>query len=299
MAIKVVFPTGAASITVAGLYQWDYGQTLEIECPEIGSEIVEVHFACTGMSEAIVRPCTFVSGIGTVIIPDRCLEQTSPITAWIYKVDSKQGHTIKTITLPLTARTRPGKVHDIPPSYIDKYADLIQEVNETVNAMERGDITVMFATGAESARNADYAKTSGNASSATYATSAGSATQAGSATRADTAGKASLLMVAPDYPYCKITLASGSGSTSKTLDEGLYIVNYDDGNRKILSGILCIGTLDERSRSYSLTLGTVALWCEERSAGGMNVSLISLNSTHTISMNGTLSFIRIGNISHG
>ena len=47
MAIKVVFPTGAASITVAGLYQWDYGQTLEIECPEIGSEIVEVHFACT------------------------------------------------------------------------------------------------------------------------------------------------------------------------------------------------------------------------------------------------------------
>ena len=47
MAIKVVFPTGASSITVAGLYQWDYGQTLEIECPEIGSEIVEVHFACT------------------------------------------------------------------------------------------------------------------------------------------------------------------------------------------------------------------------------------------------------------
>ena len=47
MAIKVVFPANTSSITVAGLYQWDYGQTLEIECPEIGSEIVEVHFACT------------------------------------------------------------------------------------------------------------------------------------------------------------------------------------------------------------------------------------------------------------
>ena len=299
MAVKVVFPANTSSITVAGLYQWDYGQALEIECPEIGSELVEVHFACPSMNEAIVRPCTFVSGIGTVIIPDRCLEQTSPITAWIYKVDSKQGHTIKTITLPLTARTRPGKAHDIPPAYVDKYADLIQEVNEAVNAMERGDITVMFATGADSAANADYAKTAGNASNATYATSAGSATQAGTANKAGLADKASLLMVSPDYPFCKITLTSGSGSTTKNFDEGLYVVTYDDGNRKILSGILCIGTLDERTRSYSLTLGTVALLVEEQATGGANVSLISLNSTPTISENGTLRFIRIGNISHG
>ena len=55
MAIKVVFPTGASSITVAGLYLWDYGQTLEIECPEIGSEIVEVHFACMGRNGRFVN----------------------------------------------------------------------------------------------------------------------------------------------------------------------------------------------------------------------------------------------------
>ena len=130
MAIKVVFASGEHSVSVQGLYQWDYGQTLEIECAEIGYEIMEVHFACPNMTEALPRPCTFTNGVGTVPIPDQCLEQNNPITAWICRVDETQSHTVKTITLPLTKRTRPARTHDVPTELVDKYEELLVEVQE-------------------------------------------------------------------------------------------------------------------------------------------------------------------------
>lgn len=188
MAIKVQFPTGASTITVSGLFQWDYGQTLEIECAEIGSEILEVHFACHNMTEAIVRTCTFSNGVGTVTIPDECLEQTSAVTAWVYEVDSTQGHTIKTIVLPITARTRPSRNRDVPTDYVDAYGQLIEEVNEAIDAIENGSVTVAKAKAADTA---GHATTAGSATSASYATSAGSAS---------TAGKASTL----EHLYCHI-----------------------------------------------------------------------------------------------
>lgn len=178
MAIKVRFNSGESVVTVTSLYQWDYGQALEIECLEIGTELMEVHFAYSGMSEAIVRACQFVDGIGTVNIPDQCLEQTNNITAWLYSISATQGHTIKTITLPITGRTRPSALRDVPPEYINKYAEAIEEINEAVNAIEQGNVTVAKAITADTAKSADTAK---NAESATYATSAGSATTAGSA----------------------------------------------------------------------------------------------------------------------
>lgn len=187
MAIKVVFPAGTASITVGGLFQWDYGQVLEIESAEIGSEIVEVHFACQSMSEAVVRPCTFANGVGTVAIPDQCLEQSSEITAWVFEITGTHGRTIKTITLRVTARKRPAKIPDVPVEYVNKYAELITEINEAVDALENGNVKAAKAANAD---NAAYATAAGNAESANYATSAGQATAADRATRADQATKA-------------------------------------------------------------------------------------------------------------
>ena len=178
MGIKVVFTTGASSVSVGGLFQWDYGQMLEIECAEIGSEIMEVHFACRGMSEAIVRSCSFSNGVGTVAIPDQCLEQAEPITAWIYSISGTQGRTIKTITLPISARIRPSTSRDVPAEYINLYGEALDEINEAVNKLENGDVT---AAKAKHAVNADSATTAMNAGSASYATSAGSATTAGKA----------------------------------------------------------------------------------------------------------------------
>lgn len=175
MALKVIFPVGTNDISIKGLYQWDYGQTLEIEAGDIGTEIVEVHFACTNMTEAIVRSCSFVDGIGTVTVPDQCLEQSSNITAWIYKIKGAEGHTIKTITLPIVARIKPSKLRDIPPEIYDKYVELITEVNEIIDNLENGTVTVGKA---QTAVNANHATSAGNAASASHATSASRADEA-------------------------------------------------------------------------------------------------------------------------
>lgn len=184
MSFKVVIPEGKDSVTVVGLHQWDYGLVLEIESADLGSEIVEVHFACTNMKEAVVRPCTFANGVGTVTIPDVCLEQTEPLTAWIYQIKGTQGHTLKTINLPITARTRPSIARDIPQEVTNKYTELITEINEAVDALEKGNVTV---ENANSATKANYATSAGNAESASYATSAGNASTASKAAIAEKA----------------------------------------------------------------------------------------------------------------
>ena len=77
MNIKAIIPSGQTEITVNGLHQWDYGQTLEI-CSNDLPAVIEVHFACSGMTEAVVRSCSSYEKDGiqtaTAIIPDRCIE---------------------------------------------------------------------------------------------------------------------------------------------------------------------------------------------------------------------------------
>ena len=179
MALKATFTEGSDSTTVKGLYQWDYGQELEIEASDIGSEIVEIHFASSSMNEAIVRSCSFVNGIGTVTVPDACLEQSSSITAWIYQIRGTGGHTIKTITLLVTARIRPSVNRDIPATISDRYTELITQVNETVEALENGDVTVAKAIDAQ---NASHATSATNAGTANFATTANIAQYASSDT---------------------------------------------------------------------------------------------------------------------
>lgn len=193
MAIKATFENNKNETTVEGLYQWDYGQVLEIESLDFGTEIVEVHFACTNMTEAIVRPCTMTRGVGSVVIPDDCLEQTTSITAWVYTIEcpqstqcahdtpcslcpsGTQGKTRKVIHIPVIKRTRPSARRDIPQDISDRYTELITEVNKAVNDLESGATVVERA---RSAKEADHSVTAGNAASASYATSAGGANTA-------------------------------------------------------------------------------------------------------------------------
>lgn len=269
MAIKAVFPTGTGTISVSGLFQWDYGQILEIESAEIGSEIVEVHFACPSMAEAVVRPCTFSNGVGTVTIPDQCLEQTNTITAWIFEIEGTQGRTIKTITLPITARKRPGKTHDIPPEYIDKYAELITEINEAVRAIGSGNIKVASATNADNATRAD---TAGNAQSATHATTAGSASSAATITPSLIASCAVL---------------KGSGTKPSELSSSvLYIVTFRHDESGIYEcGVCLLGTGAEGTAIIGNAKMTV-------SSGSVTLSANSGSST----FNGTLRFYKLATI---
>lgn len=174
MSIKATFPSGATQLTVNGLHQWDYGQKLEIHADDLPA-LVEVHFACAGMKEAIVRSCAVVTGVAEAAIPDRCLEQETPITAWIYEVGETAGATVKTITLIVTPRARPQPSETVPEVIADKYTELVGEVNKQVEALKAGNVKV------SNAANADRAASS---NSAEYATLAGEAALAEKA-RAD------------------------------------------------------------------------------------------------------------------
>lgn len=175
MAIKAEFLAGQTEKRVSALYQWDYGQTLEIESPDL-STLVEVHFACPEMKEAIVHVCSVTNGVATVAIPDRCLEQSNLITAWVYEIEGTSGATTKVIYIPVVARTRPPRTHEIPQEVSDKYTELISEVNEAVEKITQGEIVVATAakaTSADRAIQADNASSAAHAESATYATKAG------------------------------------------------------------------------------------------------------------------------------
>ena len=162
MAIKVTLSSGITSAKTTSLFQWDYGQQLQIISDDL-PPIVEVHFACKGMSEAVVMPCSITDGTGIVTIPDSCLEQSTDITAWVYSIDGTQGKTVKTITIPIVSRTRPGRSETIPQSVTDKYTELISQVNDAINDLKDGTVVVKTATTAETAKkaasatNADFA----------------------------------------------------------------------------------------------------------------------------------------------
>lgn len=290
MAIKVNIPAGVGNVTVAGLYQWDYGQVLEIECAEIGSETLEVHFACHNMSEAIVRTCTFTVGVGTVTIPDECLEQASSVTAWLCRRDSTQRHTIKTITLPLTARTRPGNMlDDISEIQKDAVGQLIEEVNEAVDGIENGSV---MAAKAKIAESANHATTAGSAQSATYATSAESA---------NTATRANDAIYVLGTGHGSATIDTEGKATKGSVSAGTYLVvlakpyydsTYGGVTNEYASGILYIG---QSLSSCRTSLGEYIINCRYN-PDKTNELLITVSGTWDNQLPGlsaTLKFYKI------
>lgn len=170
MNVKAVFPEGVYEIFVNGLHQWDYGQKLEIEAEELPA-MIEVHFACPSMTEAIVRTCAVNTGSGTatVTIPDICLEQSAPITAWIYQLGGSSGATVKVIKMIVTPRPRPASGNDVDVIESSKYAELISAVNNQVANLKAGGVVVNKALRAE---NSDYATNATHSTNSDYATRA-------------------------------------------------------------------------------------------------------------------------------
>lgn len=208
MSIKATFlPGGNTSVTTQSLHQWDYGQQLEIESFDLPA-LVEVHFACQGMTEAIVETCSVADGVGVVTIPTPCLEQTSTITAWVYEINGTCGTTTKTITIPVIARVRPGRTDEVPQDISDSYTELMTAINDAINELKEGTVV---AKKAEEADKANYATNAGNAAFASEAMHSTNATKADSANTAEEA----------DYCYTLRSESKGS-SPSAIVKTGLY-----------------------------------------------------------------------------
>lgn len=141
MSLAAFIPSGQSLVTVNGLHQWDYGRSLVIQMPSIGTCEAEVHFACQGVQTAERRACAFVNGVGSVAIPDLCLEQTAPVVAWVYTLDNDFGKTVATITLPIIERARPAEATPVPTSVHDRYTEVITEMNRIIDSFEAGEIT--------------------------------------------------------------------------------------------------------------------------------------------------------------
>lgn len=150
--IKAIFPEGVTAMTVNGLHQWDYGQQLQIQASGLPA-LVEVHFACDGMKEAVVRSCSVTSGTLTAAIPDICLEQTSPVMAWVYIVGGSSGITTLTVTLPVIARARPQPNATIPTATSDKYTEAVAAMNTAVANVAAGNVTIARAVADENGKN--------------------------------------------------------------------------------------------------------------------------------------------------
>lgn len=147
MNLTAIIPSGQTEITVNGLHQWDYGRLLEIRSSSLPAT-VEVHFACSGMDEAVVRVCesSQVEGsdvkVVTAAIPDLCLEQTTPIVAWVYELNSSgsSGQTTVTIKLPIMARPKPAPRSSVPTTVSDQYTQLLAAVNTHVDNLREGNV---------------------------------------------------------------------------------------------------------------------------------------------------------------
>lgn len=132
--ITATIPSGMTATTAAGLTQWDYGRKLEVTSPSLSTfDMVEVHFAYAGATTAIVHYGTVANGKLTVVIPDACLQQSSPIIAWVFVPTDDDGRTILTVTMPVSARTRPADTVATPPeSYTSKYTELIAAATDLI-----------------------------------------------------------------------------------------------------------------------------------------------------------------------
>lgn len=242
MAIKALFTEGTTSITLTPLFQWDYGQELEIEAAGLPS-LIEVHFACKDMNEAVVHTCSCVDGIATVAIPDRCLEHAGEITAWVYEIDGSAGRTIYIIKIPITARTRPARSESIPQAVQDTYTQLITEVNELLEALQSGAVTVGYAT---KAGLADKATAADSATTATSANTAGSATSAVNDGNGDKISD-TYLKIPNDFALCP---------AGTKLTTGLYILRVliiGVGNAENHVAVADIGGTVVASNLYSST----------------------------------------------
>lgn len=160
MSIRAVFIQGETALTVHGLTQWDYGQTLAIAHPDIPA-VAEVHFAAVGDREAVVRVGSGGGGVLEAPIPDELLEQTRPILAWVYLVGETSGTTMLTVTMPLQVRARPTAAGPLPAPIEDKYTEALAAINGMMEGIQAGSIAAARALEADHAAAATRAEQDG------------------------------------------------------------------------------------------------------------------------------------------
>lgn len=93
-------------IELDGLWQYDYGQKLQINGLNLPA-IFEVHFFWQGLENAKIMTGHTENGVSSVDIPNEALIQRRVITAYIYLSSAEEGETTNTIQMLVNKRPTP------------------------------------------------------------------------------------------------------------------------------------------------------------------------------------------------
>lgn len=105
--MEVRFKTSSDIPIVHGLYQYDYGQDLLIYGLN-NQDVTQVHFSAVNLKSALISTVQQTEDGGIMCaIPDKCLEQGTDITVYIYLSGKDFGKTIRQAILPVNRRKKP------------------------------------------------------------------------------------------------------------------------------------------------------------------------------------------------
>lgn len=111
----VEFTSGTTAKTITGLFQWNFGQILQIKGLDLPSA-VEVHFALRRSGEAIRRIGVTKDGVTEVEIPDvlfkTMMTSDYDIYAYVYVSDEEYGSTTHEIVMKVKSRPMPDDIQN-------------------------------------------------------------------------------------------------------------------------------------------------------------------------------------------
>lgn len=140
--LEAIFTETTLTVTLTGLFQWDYGQKLYIKGVDL-EEVSEVHFSNSKEKEAMVMPATKEGDYVTCLIPDVLLTKSLDITAWVYDIKPTSGETVRTIILKVEPRTKPQNFVETYPDAEVILEDVLNKINQNIadNAEFKEEIT--------------------------------------------------------------------------------------------------------------------------------------------------------------
>lgn len=134
--ISVTFTDGIDNVTsVKSLYQWDVGQTLQIDGLSL-DVAPKVHFATKVEDVAYVVQSELSNGKIQVVIPDKVLSVGYPIIAYIYYEVALDRKTIKVVTIPVIKRQKPADWVDTTPSKILEVKNYLEKIEGEIDVLD-------------------------------------------------------------------------------------------------------------------------------------------------------------------
>ena len=197
---------GLREVTTAPLWQWDYGQILQITGLDL-PQAFEVHFSNSRKSGETV---TQIGTDGAVTIPDMYLTSGADIYAFIFLHDGlTDGETEYVIKIPVRERPEPSDIEPTPVQQ-DVITEAIAALNSAVEQTAQ-DVISADASATAAAQSATNAQTAAQSAQGSATSASGSAT-----TATDAAGTATTK--ASEAAASAASAAQSASNASKDAD---------------------------------------------------------------------------------